>query len=521
MSIDSISKPELDFKERIAGLSAAKRELLALRLKRDGDASREQVTIPQRANRGSAPLSFAQQRLWFLDQLEPNSPLYNIPMALRLRGALNIAALQKTLDALVDRHESLRTTFVSVNGSPEQVIAKSRPVELPVIDLNNHPNAEREAEIERLFKEVAQRPFNLSHDLMLQAVLMRLGEVEHVLLLVMHHIASDGWSLNVLYRDLAAFYTAFIRGIPVSLPPLPIQYADFAVWQRQWLQGEVLEKQLAYWKQQLKGSSPALELPTDYPRPATQTFRGLRQSVMLSKPLTEALNAVSRQEGVTLFMTLLAAFQTLMHRYTGQNDIAIGSFVANRNRAEIEELIGFFVNTVVMRTDLSENLTFRELLRRVHEVALGADAHQDLPFEKLVEVLQPGRSLSHTPLFQVTFNSLNFGEKEIELPELTIESISIPEVGSQFDLTLYAREENERIGLDLVYKADLFDTATITRLLGHFQILLEGIVANPDERLSNLTILTEGEASNCFSSGMTLKGTTPGISVSTNSSRTK
>ena len=360
-------------------------------------------------------LSFAQQRLWFLDQLVPNNAFYNVPAAVRLVGSLNLAALKEAFNEIVRRHEALRTTFVTVEGQPVQAIASTLTVPLPVIDLRSRSVSvgeaalkglgesrsvsvgeaalkglkELETEARRITTQEAQRPFDLSKDPFLRVTLLRLDESEYVLLLVLHHIVSDGWSMGVLIRELAALYTAFASckddkfSVSKPLPELPIQYADFAHWQREWLQGEVLETQLAYWRQQLDGIS-ILNLPTDRPRPAVQSYRGATQLLQLPKTLSKALEALSQQEGVTLFMTLLAAFQTLLYRYTQQEDIAVGSPIANRNRSEIEGLIGFFVNSLVLRTNFDGNPTFRSLLSRVREVSLGAYAHQDLPFEKLV-----------------------------------------------------------------------------------------------------------------------------------------
>ena len=403
------------------------------------------------------------------------------------------AHCKKTLDIIVARHEVMRTTFASTNGSPVQVIGKSRSVDLPVIDLSEWPVAKREAEIQRLIVEKTQLPFNLSEDLMLRATLLRLGEREHVLLLVTHHIASDGWSSGILSRELTILYEALSIGMPSPLSELPIQYADFAVWQRQWLQGEVLESQLSYWKQQLGGSTAVLELPTDRPRPPVQTFRGARQSTVLPTSLTEALKELSQQEGVTLFMTLLAAFQTLLYRFTSQDDIVVGSPIAGRNRVEIEGLIGFFVNTLVLRTNLSGNPSFRELLSRVREVALGAYAHQDLPFEKLVEELHPERSLSHTPLFQVLFVLQNAQMSAMELQGLTLSPLRVDSETAKFDLSLYMVDTEQGLIGTLEYNTDLFDATTITQMLGHLQTLLEGIVANPEQRLSHLPLLTAAE----------------------------
>ncbi|MFB3092706.1 MAG: condensation domain-containing protein, partial [Dehalococcoidia bacterium] len=356
---------------------------------------------------GDLPLSFAQQRLWFLEQWEPNSSIYNVPVALRLTGPLNVAALEQSLNEISRRHEALRTTFSVVDGQPAQVIAPKLNLTLPVLDLRELTEIERDAEVQRLVVEEAQAPFDLAQGPLLRASLLRLGQEEHVLMLTMHHVVSDGWSLNVLFRETTTLYQAFSTGEPSPLPEIPIQYADFALWQRQWLQGEELESQLAYWKEQLDGIPPVLELPTDRPRPAVETFRGAQQFLLLPDALTRSLKALSQREEVTLFMTLLAAFQTLLHRYTGQDDILVGFPIANRNRAEIEGLIGFFVNTLVLRTDLSGEPTFRELLGRVREVALDAYTHQDLPFEKLVAELHPERDISRNPLFQVIFQLFN------------------------------------------------------------------------------------------------------------------
>src|ERR687886_738282 len=442
---------------------------------------------------GQLLLSFAQARLWFLEQLEPGSYAYNIPAAVRLTGSLHVAALQQSLDEIVQRHEALRTTFAMVNGEPIQVIAPVLALTLPLVDLRELPQAQQEASVERLATEEAMRPFDLAQGPLLRATLLQLGQAEPVLLLVMHHIVSDGWSMGVLIRELAALYEAFSMGKPSPLPELPIQYADFAHWQRQWLQGEVLAAQLSYWQQQLAGAPSLLELPTDRPRPAVQTFRGAAQSLALPETLTEKLKLLSQRSGVTLFMTLLAAFQTLLYRYTGQDDICIGSPIANRNHSETERLIGFFVNTLVLRTPLSGNPSFQELLGRVREVALGAYAHQDLPFEQLVEALHPERSLSHHPLFQVMFVLQNAPMPALELPGLTLSSLEIDSKTAKFDLTLSMEDTEQGLVGALEYNTDLFDAAAIGRMLGHFQTLLEGIVADPQQHVSNLPILTQPE----------------------------
>ena len=479
--------------QRIADLSPEKRALLERRLRNKSLSGVRDRMIPRRDTASPCPLSFAQQRLWFLEQLDPNSPLYNIPKAVRIQGVLNMDALQQALDAIAARHEVLRTTFATIEGVPMQAIGNVQPVALSIGDLGQGPEAEREAELQRQLTREAQRPFDLCRDLMLRATLFRLGAAEHVLLLTTHHIASDGWSAAVLIRELGAFYAAFATAEPVALSELPMQYADYAVWQRQWLQGEILEGQLAYWRAQLAGASPVLALPTDRPRPTMQTYHGTCQSWQLPPPLTAQLKALSRQEGVTLFMTLLAAWQTLLHRYSGQDDISVGSPIAGRTRVDTEPLIGFFVNTLVLRTHLGGNPTFRELLHRVREVAMGAYAHQDLPFEKLVEELQPERTLSHAPLFQVMFAFQNMPRQSLELPGLKVSPLEVDSGTAKFDLTLFLWEEAGGLRGTLEYNTDLFDEATISRMRGHFQTLLEGIVADPAQRLSDLPLLTEAE----------------------------
>lgn len=439
------------------------------------------------------PLSFAQERLWFLNQLEGQSATYNIPMALRFSGAFNVTALEQSFAEMIRRHEALRTTFSVVDGSPVQVITSTQSVPLSVVDLQGLPEKEQSAKVQRLAAEEARRPFALEQGPLLRGTLLRLGAAEHVLLVTMHHIVSDGWSMGVFIRELSILYKAFLSDQHSPLPNLTIQYADFAYWQRQWLQGEVLEAQLAYWKEQLGGKLPVLELPTDRPRPPVQTFRGAIHSFVLPQTMIEALKTLSQEERATLFMTLLAAFKVLLYRYTGQTDIPVGIPVASRNRSEIEGLIGFFVNTLVLRTDLSGNPTFRELLRRVREVSLGAYDHQDMPFEKLVEVLQPERDLSHTPLFQVMFALQNAPMATLELPGLTWNPVEVESGTAKFDLTLFLTETGQGLTGKLEYNTDLFDAATMIRMAGHFQTLLAGIVADPEQRLLELPLLTEAE----------------------------
>ncbi len=452
----------------------------------------EKLKISPEAEVFVFPTSFAQQRLWFLDRLFPGNSFYNVATALRLIGLLNLAALEQTFNEIVRRHEALRTTFRMLEGQSVQVIAPKLTIPLPVVDLQNLSSPEQQAETRRLAAEERSRPFDLSQEPLLRVRLLQLDSSEHILLLNLHHIVCDGWSIGVLIRELGALYTAFTSNQPSPLPELPLQYADFADWQREWLQGEVLETQRGYWKQQLD-NLPLLNLPTDRPRPATPTYRGATQFLELPKSLSEALEVLSQRQGVTLFMTLLAAFQTLLYRYTQQTDIVVGCAIANRNRQEIEQLIGFFVNSLVLRTNLSGNPTFLELLGRVREVALEAYAHQDLPFEKLVEELHPERNLSHHPLFQVTFSLQNTPIESLKLPGLTLSQLEFDNPSAKFDLEFHMWESPECLRGQVVYSTDLFDDSTIARLLGHFQMLLEGIVVNPQQRLCDLPLLTERE----------------------------
>ena len=475
-----------------AELKDRKAEILAFLQEENGTVSPTMRLIESVSRKNDLPLSFAQRRLWFFDQLKPNSAVYNIPMAMKISGPLNIQALQKALDAIVSRHEVLRTTFAPVDGVPVQEIATTRSLELKIIDLSHVPADEREAEVQRPLIAETCRPFNLSVDLMLRGTLLKVEPTEYVLLIVLHHIASDGWSMEVLSRELAALYEAFSGGKPSPLAGLSVQYVDFSVWQRQWFQGKVLETQLSYWEKQLRGI-PALQLPTDRPRPAIQTFRGKRQSLVLPNTLSDDLKSLSGNEGVTLFMTMLAAFQVLLYRYTGQEDIGVGSPIANRTRPEVEGLIGFFANTLVLRTDLSGKPSFRELLARVRKVALDAYENQDLPFETLVEKLNPDRDLSQSPFFQAMFVLQNSPISTIELSGLTVSFVHVDNATTKFDLTLLMVQAPDSLTASLEYNTDLFDAATIRRMLGHFEVLLGGIVANPDQRLSELPILTAAE----------------------------
>jgi amino acid adenylation domain-containing protein len=445
------------------------------------------------------PLSFAQQRLWFLDQISPGNAFYNIHDAIYFERPLNVEALKQSIAEIIARHEILRTTFNSIDGQPVQVIASELTTPFSLSDLSSLPEMEREAELLRLSAEEARHPFELSKGPLVRTRLIRLGSDEHVLLLTMHHIISDGWSLEVLKKELSALYEAFHAGEPSPLAELPIQYADFAVWQKDRLRGEVLEEQLSYWKQQLAGAPASLELPADRPRPPVQTFRGAGQWLNLPHSLAESLKTISRQEGVTLFMTGLAAFKALLYRYTGQPDIIVGSPIAGRNHAELDAMIGFFVNTLVLRTRLDGDVSFRQLLKRVRETALGAYGHQDLPFEKLVEELHPKRDTSRNPLVQVMFDLQNAasdarsGSGEEASFEDGLEQEYIERGTAKFDLSMALQESERGLSVFVEYSTDLFDDSAITRMLGHFRRLLEGAAHNPEQPLSRLPLLSREE----------------------------
>jgi amino acid adenylation domain-containing protein len=414
-------------------------------------------------------------------------------LELRLKGALNGPVLQRCLDEIVRRHQVLRTRFETVENHPMQVIEPAASLPMPLTDLTGLPEAAREAEAARLSGQEARRPFDLKENLMARARLFRLGPRNHILLLNFHHIATDGWSMGVIFRELRALYPAFIEGKASPLPELPFEYADYAVWQRQWLQGDVMEKQLGYWRKQLEAAPELLELPTDRSRPSTPGRRGAMMRGELPDSLVGALRELSRAEGATLSMTLMAAFQTLLHRYSGQEDLLVGSAIAGRSRTELEGLIGFFVNTLVIRGDLSGHPTFRTLLHRTREVALAAYAHQDLPFEKLVEVLRPPGGMGYPPLFQVMLVVQNTPTESAQLPDLEVTSTLLHTDTSKFDLTFFINDVGESLHMEMEYNTDLFDSGTISRMLGHFQTLLKGIVANPDQRISELPLLTESE----------------------------
>ena len=480
-----------DLREELVNRKA---EILALLHRADTPTSSAALPLTPVSRDRPLALSFAQQRLWFLDQLEPAQSAFNMAWSFRLTGGLEVAALDQALSAIVDRHEVLRTTFADGEDAvPVQVIAPAGVLVLEQVELASLDPAERDAELQRQMGKRANRPFVLAKGPVLRATLYRLAPTDHVLALTIHHIAFDGWSFGVLARELAAFYTAFVEGREPALPELSMQYADYAAWQRQWLRGDVLKAQLDYWRRQLGPELPVLELPTDHPRPAQQSFAGARDNYALSESLLASLRSLSQREGVTPFMTLATGLKVLFHRYSGQSVITIGTPVANRTHSELEPLIGFFVNSLVLSTELESELSFREALARVREVSLGAYAHQDLPFEQLVEALKPQRDLSRHPLFQVIFTLQNVPFEAMELPGLQLSAMPVERPSSQFDLTLLAREYDGGLRLNVEYNTDLFERETIRRLLAHFETLLTAAVADPEQAISRLPLLSEAE----------------------------
>jgi len=439
------------------------------------------------------PLSSAQQRLWFLEQLEPGTPLYNIPTVARLKGQLNVAALEQSIKAMLARHEALRTRIIGRDEQPLQIVDESPNLEWRLVELTQTDKTEREAEAERLTREEINRPFNLSSDRLVRVTLLRLTADTHLLIVVMHHIIADDWSVNILFQELAKVYSAIVEARPVALPELPIQYADYAVWQQEQLQGEELTTQLGFWREQLKGSPPMLEFPTDAPRGAATGFEGHTQTRRISKGLSQDLKRLAKQEDSTLFMLLLAAFKALAYRYTGQGDMVVASPMAGRSSIETEGLVGFFVNTLPIRTDLSDDPKFQELLGQVRRVMLAAYAHQDVPLEKLVEELRPERSSSHLPFTRVMFVFQSSVLERIELPGVSMEFLEADTDTSKFDVTFGVQETSQGLVFRVEYNIALFEAATMTRLLEHFEVLLKGIATDPNRRISELPLLTEAE----------------------------
>ena len=478
---------------RIANLSPAKRALLEQRLRQQREGqSAYQEDCPRRLCQTSAPLTMAQQRLWVLNQLEPESAFYNMFRCSNLKGELNIAVLTRAITCVIERHESLRTQYVVVEDQPQQVISRDWSFDLPIVDLSQQASAEQGSSLRRLIEQKSKRPFNLSSDLMLRATLFRLGTHHHLLLTVIHHIAGDGWSNSIFAHELTALYQHLLAGQPIPLPELPIQYSDFAIWQQGYLSGERLQEQVKFWSQQLQ-AAPVLELPTDFPRPPIQTYNGESQTFCLSADLTQVLKELSLESGTTLFIVLLSAWAILLGRYSQQEDIVIGSPIANRNRVEIEPLIGLFLNTLALRIDLSGNPTYRELLKRLKQRALDAYAHQDVPFEKLLEDLKPERDASRSPWFQVMFALQNFPKETLTFSGLEMTPYRLKNTTAKFDLTIGMAEQDAQLQGNIAYNTDLFKAETITRMVEHFQVLLAAIVASPDQPVATLPILPETE----------------------------
>ncbi len=506
------------------GLSPARRALLAKMLKKKGMAApgREE-SIPRRTNTGPAPLSFAQEALWFLDQLEPNEARSNQPGAVRLSGELDLNALERTLGEIIARHDPLRMSIETRDGRPYQVLPPRDPFRLQVSDLSDRPIEEAEQEATRLATEDAHKPFDLSRGPLFRTFLMRLAEDEHILVLNFHHIATDGWSMGVFTDEFKALYRAHQAGKPSSLDELPIQMGDFAAWQRDTLQGAKLEEHLAYWRSQLSGELVSAEVPTDHPRPPVQSFKGRHAAIRVPKDLSARLRKLSQQQGVTLFMTLNAAFLALLHERSKQTDMLIGSAVAHRNRSELEGLIGFLVNMLALRTDLSGDPGFDELLRRVRETTIGAWSHQDLPLTQILAQVQPGRDLGRNPLFQVQFSlltpdrnpavygyGLEMGQIEtIELPGLVMTPVQVKFDNARYDIAIFLWDMPDGIEGTLEYSRDLFEHATMERFVARYLTILSSVLDNPQIRLQELVLsLQESDSTAEQEAAMNLKQST-------------
>jgi Condensation domain len=481
-----------DNSKYLEGLSPKKRALFELLLKEKKGHMSRPLKIPRRRPASSYPLSFTQQRLWILDQLASDRASYNIYFVAHLEGRLNLSALEKSFNEIIRRHEILRTTFRMMDGQPAQVIAPSASLPLERRDLSHLCEPDRQRLTQLYIDEQVHQPFDLSEGPVIRVTLFKNGEEGHVIIIVVHHIVFDGWSIDVFIRELTSLYEAFSVGRPSPLAELPIQFADFAIWQREWLRGHLLEEQLAYWKRELKGADQELELPIDHEPQHERTSSGAFSPFLLGPELSGALKDLSRREGATLFMTLLAAFQTLLHRYSGQEEIFVGSPVAYRNWPETENLIGCFINTLVLRADMSGNPTFRALLAFVSKVAQGAYAHQDLPFDLIVNALQPDRDSTRTPLFRVWFVLQNLHDRPLQLPGLSIRNVPMYAGSVKFDLALVMIELSQGIEGCLHYNRDLFEAGTIEEMKGHFTTLLEQVAENPDLRLLDIPLFNSG-----------------------------
>lgn len=491
-----IQNSSADLARQLASLRPAQRVLLEKRLMQKNKRARhERQVIKRQADRKSAPLSYNQQGLWVLDRLMPGTAVYHSPTAVRLTGELDVDALTKALQTIVARHDGLRTRFQAVDGTPTQVVSDFT-LEVPLVDLSEKPEIDREAEALTILRREASAPFDLSSGPLIRAIILRMHEQDHILLVTMHHIVTDGWSVGIFHRELSKLYEAFVAAAPSPLAELPIQYLDYAAWQRERLEGEVYDAELKYWQKQFATLPPALELPTDHPRPTLQAhraFRGAHHTLTLSRELTSKIREACQREGVTLFMLLMAAYQILLHRYTGEEDIVVGTPIAGRQQPETEDLIGFFINTLAMRGNLAGDPTAREFLQRIKQVALGAYAHQDLPFERLVKELQPERTLAHNPLFQVMFVLQSEEILPLLLSGLKAEHFRIDKVMAKFELTLDIVEKDGELVCRFESNADLFEAPTIERMLGHFENLLKGITDQPEQKISELPFLTETE----------------------------
>lgn len=467
-----------------------KEELLAVLLNRKGSAPSSQIiTRRQNSEHENITLSFGQERIWFLNQMDSANPFYNLNTAARLEGALDISALESSINEIINRHEILRTRYHVVDGRPFGVVSSLLKLTVEIIDLLDLPEREREREALNVSAEYFKQPFDLAQGPLIRASVLKLGEHNHLFLLSVHHIIFDGWSIGVFFRELATLYESYTDQKPLSLSALPLQYADFAYWQRQWFQGETLENHLSFWRNYLSGADDVLDLRTDHPRPSAQSFRGARQSFLVPGRVAEAIKSLAHQERTTLFSALLSAFQTLLYRYTNQDYIMVGTPVANRDRVDIEPLIGFFVNTVAIRADLSGNPTFRQLLGRARETILEVQTHQEIPLEKVVEAVQPRRELNRAPLFQVMFVLQNAPLPQLKIGDLTFCPIEIDNGTAKFDLTLYMRETGRELSASLAYNTDLFESSSITRMIACFQTLLESIATDADQRIAKLALL--------------------------------
>ncbi|MGD9488077.1 MAG: amino acid adenylation domain-containing protein [Calditrichaceae bacterium] len=479
--------------EQISTLSPEKRELFELMLIDEGIDLSEIVILPRQSKDKSVPVSFAQQRLWFLDQLEPGNSLYSIPAAVKIRGNFNKEAFKNSINTIIKRHSVLRTVFSQNDGSPSQIIAGKLKIDLPEIDLSGIDKKEIHSRVNEVILSETEKPFDLQTGPLIRALLLKLSVDETIVILTVHHIVSDGWSMGVIISEIKALYPAYCLNKPVSLPELPVQYADYAVWQRKWFRGKVLEQQITYWKNQLKDVPPLIELPTDRPRPASRTYRGDHIIFNIEMEKVQKLEDFCLKQDVTMFMTLISVFQALLHRYSGQSDICVGSPIANRNRAEVAGLIGFFVNTLVMRGDLSENPAFTSFLERMKHTILNAYANQDLPFEMLVEAVNPNRALNHSPLFQVMFVYNNTPENAVTLPGLEVSLIDIESRTSKFDIIMNLTETENILQGKLEYNTDIFNRDTMERFIEHFKVLIDGILINPLSKISDLPMLTGEE----------------------------